>query len=561
MTKAARPDLRSALAYEPRELAFGTSGRRGEVVHLTQLETYINALAELRFLQSLPAAEGGIARSEEFYFGYDLRPSSSAYVPEQGGRGEIAQAIECAIHDAGMQPVNLGRVPTPAVAAYALARGRGSIMVTGSHIPFNRNGYKTYTARGELLKTHEEPINREVARVREEIYSRPFHESAFDERGLFKDGHRPLAPETGAARAAYIERYTSFFSGAPLAGERVLVYQHSSVGRDILVEILQALGAEAIPAGRSESFVPIDTENVDAALLASAQAMLDQAAAAHGAISAVVSADGDADRPLILGVDPRGRVKFFGGDLVGMIVAEHLGADAAVVPISCNDAIDRGSLAAITQPKTRIGSPYVLAGMEQARRAGRRAVCGWEANGGFLTASDIERNGSILRALPTRDAMLPILGVLLAARRDRLSLVELFDRLPKRFSRAALLKQFPRRIALEIVRRFSPADPGVREVVFGPAPFNAEMDGIRRRLSSFFPPRQGLGAIAKLNYIDGVRITFDNGDVAHFRPSGNADEFRIYAVADSQARADSIAAGAVAEPDGILRRMERDCQE
>lgn len=555
MTKAARQDLRSALTYEPRELAFGTSGRRGEVVHLTQLEAYVNALAELRFLLSLPAAEGGIARFQEFYFGYDLRPSSSAYVAEQGGRGEIAQAIECAIRDAGLRPVNLGRIPTPAVAAYALARGRGSIMVTGSHIPFDRNGYKTYTARGELLKTHEEPIHREVARVREQIYSQPFRESPFNERGLFKHDRRALAPETGAARAAYIERYTSFFTGAPLAGERVLVYQHSSVGRDILVEILQALGAEATPAGRSDTFVPIDTENVDEALLAAAQSMVDEAAAAHGPISAVVSADGDADRPLILGVDPAGRVRFFGGDLVGMIVAEYLGADAAVVPVSCNDAIDRGNLAAITQPKTRIGSPYVLAGMEQARRAGHRAVCGWEANGGFLTASDIERNGSLLRALPTRDAVLPILGVLLAARRDRLSLVERFDRLPKRFSRAALLKQFPRRVALEIVRRFSPADPGVREVVFGRAAATAEMEDIRRRLGTFFPPQLGFGSIVKLNYIDGVRIVFDNSDVAHFRPSGNADEFRIYAVAGTQARADSIAAAAVAEPDGILRRM------
>ena len=32
--------------------------------------------------------------------------------------------------------------------------------------------------------------------------------------------------------------------------------------------------------------------------------------------------------------------------MVGMIAAEYLGADSIVVPISCNDAIDRGRLAA-----------------------------------------------------------------------------------------------------------------------------------------------------------------------------------------------------------------------
>ena len=48
-----------------------------------------------------------------------------------------------------------------------------------------------------------------------------------------------------------------------------------------------------------------------------------------GPLDAVVSTDGDSDRPLILGIE-NGRAKFFGGDLVGMIVAEYLGADTVV---------------------------------------------------------------------------------------------------------------------------------------------------------------------------------------------------------------------------------------
>ena len=98
-----------------------------------------------------------------------------------------------------------------------------------------------------------------------------------------------------------------------------------------------------------------------------------------------------------------------------MVVAQFLDADAVVVPISCNDALDRGPLKAAVEPKTRIGSPFVVAGMELALAKGRRAVCGWEANGGFLTGSDFQREGRELRALPTRDAFLPILGVLFAA--------------------------------------------------------------------------------------------------------------------------------------------------
>ena len=39
--------LREKLDYEPVPLKFGTSGRRGLVADLTQLEVYLNALAEL----------------------------------------------------------------------------------------------------------------------------------------------------------------------------------------------------------------------------------------------------------------------------------------------------------------------------------------------------------------------------------------------------------------------------------------------------------------------------------------------------------------------------------
>jgi phosphomannomutase len=557
-------------------MQFGTSGRRGEVADLTQLEIYVNALAEIEYLQSLPRSQGGIARGEEFYFAYDLRPSSSRYAEEQQGRGEIAQAIERAIRDAGMHPVNLGRIPTPALACYALSRGRGSIMVTGSHIPFDRNGYKTNSARGELRKEDEQPINERVRQVRERLYSQPYPDSPFNERGLFKEGHRELAPESDEGRAAYLERYAAFFAGESLGGMRLLVYQHSAVGRDLLVEILERLGAEVIAAGRSDTFVPIDTENIDAAQLAAIQALADQAAARHGRLDAVVSTDGDSDRPLILGVDA-GRAQFFGGDLVGMIVAEYLGADAVVVPVSCNDAIDRGSLAAIAEPRTRIGSPFVIAGLEKARRKGRlarfgRAVCGWEANGGFLTGSDIARHGKVLAALPTRDAVLPILCVLLAARERGLSLAGLFARLPRRFSRAALLTRFPRALGLEMVRRFSPADERIREAVFSAAGIRLldedgnelpvptaqaqEMEAVRQALEAFFSAEMGFGRITRLNCIDGVRAVFSNGDVAHVRPSGNADELRIYAVADTQERADAIAGMGVAEPGGILRRME-----
>src|SRR5262245_63243372 len=71
-----------------------------------------------------------------------------------------------------------------------------------------------------------------------------------------------LPPLDRAAGEAYVRRYLKCFNRGGLSGLRVLVYQHSAVGRDILAQILRELGAEVVTAGRSDTFVSIDTENI-----------------------------------------------------------------------------------------------------------------------------------------------------------------------------------------------------------------------------------------------------------------------------------------------------------
>jgi phosphomannomutase len=189
--------------------------------------------------------------------------------------------------------------------------------------------------------------------------------------------------------------------------------------------------------------------------------------------------------------------------------------------------------------KTRIGSPYVIEGMEEyLARGGFRRIVGFEANGGFLTGSDLERDGQWLAALPTRDAVLPILAVLrLSAERNR-SLPELFAELPPRFGKAGLIDGFPARASRALLGRFSSEEAA-------------------RELSSFFTPALGFGGILRSDATDGIRLYFEGGDIAHIRPSGNAPQLRIYAVANTQERANEIVKLALAEPDGILRKLER----
>lgn len=532
----------------PAALAFGTSGLRGLVTDITDLEAYVNARGFLDFL----LAGGGVTAGETVSIAGDLRPSSNS--PDRS----IMRAVARAIDDAKLRVDNLGRIPTPALAAFALSRGQPSIMVTGSHIPFDRNGIKFYKRSGEVLKTDEAGILASVAAVRRAEYRRPETASPFRDDGMFEpEAVRPLPPVDEAARDHYRRRAVEFFGPDALRGLRLVFFEHSAVGRDLLVEVLRALGAEVFPVGRSETFVALDTEDISAERLLDLQRMADEATRTHGRIDAVVSTDGDGDRPLLAGVTGDGRVQFIAGDLLGIVVAEALGAAATAVPISANDAVDlhfagRG----VEVRKTRIGSPHVIDAMAQLQARAKGPVVGWEANGGFLVGSGITRNGRTLDPLPTRDACLPLAAALSSCVEHRCSVADLFARLPRRFSKAGLIDGFPRERSLALVRRCSPAEPGVEEVRFdGSVPAGKE-ERMREELATCFTPDLGFGNIVRVNSLDGVRVWFDNGDIAHIRPSGNAPQLRIYAVADTQARADEIVAEGIREPDGSLRRLE-----
>jgi phosphomannomutase len=442
-----------------------------------------------------------------------------------------------------------------------MGRTAPAIMVTGSHIPFDRNGLKLTRPTGEVMKADEQPILAAVAEARRAEYERPFEQSIFDEAGMLRPESRVAIPETDPqASEDYVRRYTNAFPGGALSGKKVLVWEHSAVGRELLSRILAELGAQVVAAGRSETFVPVDTEAVNESMLRSLQALVD--ANGGASLSAVVSTDGDGDRPLVLAVDA-GRVAFIPGDLLGILAAKFLGVRHVAVPISCNDAVDEFCRAAgIQLAKTRIGSPHVIAALRES---------GWEGNGGFFTAAAIAvPGGGSLAPLLTRDALLPILCAL-ASSLDR-------GFLPKRFGRSMVLRDFPMNAAREIMRWLRPSDPSIVEAAFAPAglslrradgtettpestdPLVEEIGGIRAGIGRYYIPADGFTEVQSINWLDGVRVRFTSGDVVHLRPSGNAPEMRYYTNADTPDRAEAVARAGIAEQ-GILRRMALDAAD
>ena len=293
---------------------------------------------------------------------------------------------------------------------------------------------------------------------------------------------------------------------------RVGVYQHSTVGRDITVDILTALGADVVALGRANSFVPVDTEAIrdEDAILASDWA-------SSGAFDAIVSMDGDADRPLV--ADEHG--VWLRGDIIGVLCAKFLGVDHVVTPVSSNTVVEKSKLF-VDVVRTRIGSPYVIEGMQKLLAGGKSMVAGYEANGGFLLASDVTQSGKILKALPTRDAMVVIIGVLALAHQSDVRVSSLAKSLPQRFTISDRLKDFPTDLSQD----------KLKSLVAG-----SELEK-KHLLTQMFGVIAG--QVSDIDQTDGLRVTFANQEVIHLRPSGNAPELRCYTEASTVERSKEI---------------------
>lgn len=459
-------------------LKFGTSGLRGLSDDLKGRPSAVYATAFGRHLMKTGAAGAG----SRILIGQDYRPSSP----------EIAATAAAALERIGYQPVDCGAVPTPALALRAMAEGVGALMVTGSHIPADRNGIKFYRPDGEIDKADEEAIVALAALAEADetvTVSRPVR---------FPD-------ETRETVAGFMERNRGLLAADALAGWTIGIYQHSTVARDMFADLLTSFGARVVPLGRSDHFIPVDTEAVSPDTLEKLKAW-----ASEHRLSAILSADGDGDRPLV--ADETGTP--LRGDLLGLITARFLGAGVVVTPVTSNSGIEAaGDFRTV---RTRVGSPYVISGMGEALAGGSGAVMGFEANGGLLTASPFTVNGKTLSPLPTRDCFLPALSVLSEASARGLSLSGLATAYSLPFADADRLENFPLSTSAALM---------------------AHLRAARGNVEAFVAP---LGTIASITDVDGLRVTLADGRIIHFRPSGNAPEMRCYVEAQDEKAAKAL---------------------
>ncbi|WP_445425033.1 phosphomannomutase [Alishewanella sp. HL-SH06] len=449
-------------------IQFGTSGARGLVTDFTP---EVCAAFTQSFLQGM---------QQRFSFKHvalaiDNRPSSVEMVTHCIG---MVEAL-------GLDAQFYGVLPTPALALQALKDNVPAIMITGSHIPFDRNGIKFYRPDGEISKADEALILGST-------------------NTLLSFTSTEKTPLTLAAEN-YVKRYLNLCQPNLLQGKHIGVYEHSSAGKALYHQLFTQLGAKVTRLEATDYFVPIDTEAVSEEDKLKAQNW-----SKAYQFDAIFSTDGDGDRPLI--ADENGN--WLRGDTVGLLTAMALRVEALAVPVNCNSAIDLcGAFKKVA--RTQIGSPYVIAKLQQLV-ANYQSVAGFEANGGFLLSTDLTINKDTLAALPTRDALLPFIAIMQMATDSTIS--SLTAALPQRFTASQRLQSVPRVVAETLLAKATVAPDDL--------------------LAELGQPHK---VVSQCDLTDGVRLTLADGDIIHFRPSGNAPELRVYAEAASQQTADALA--------------------
>jgi phosphoglucosamine mutase len=351
-------------------LKFGTDGVRG--VADTELTT--------PFLHSLGAAAARVL-GRRFLVGRDTRISGP----------RVFDDLAFSLGDV----IDLGVLPTPAVAFLSAERGLPAAMISASHNPYPDNGVKFFLPGGRKLSDEVEgELEREL-------------------RDAVPAGD-PIVATDPTATEAY-ERHVIESAGS-LEGLHVVIDCANGAAYEVAPRVLRAMGARV-----EVLFDAPDGTNINEGCGSTHPASLQAAVLSAGA-DVGLAFDGDADR--VLAVDHQG----------GLVDGDHLMALLAV------DLRDRGGLhdntlvvtvmsnlglrlamarEGIAVHETQVGDRYVLEALEAG---------GWSLGG--------EQSGHIIfRDLATTgDGLLTGVQVLDAVRRSGRPLAELagvMTRLPQ----------------------------------------------------------------------------------------------------------------------------------
>jgi phosphoglucosamine mutase len=292
----------------------------------------------------------------------------------------LEAAISAGICSAGVDAVQIGILPTPAIAYLTRAwDALGGVVISASHNPFEDNGIKFFGPDGFKLPDEQE------ARLEETVH-----------RCLFP--HPPTGRDVGRIRVAVdaAEQYMAFAGGTlgkerSLTGLRIVLDCANGAASTVAPQLFEQLGAQVISCGTEPDGTNIN-RRCGALFPEDVQALVRVRGAHVG-----FCFDGDADR--MIAVDETGTVR--DGDYTLGICAQELvrtgelNPRAVVGTVMSNygleEALRRMEVSLIRAP---VGDKYVLEAMRK-----HHATLGGEQSGHTVFLTHATTGDGIVTAL------------------------------------------------------------------------------------------------------------------------------------------------------------------
>ncbi len=351
---------------------FGTDGVRGDT----------RGAVTGRLVEAVGEAAGEVLGADRFAVGRDTRISGP----------DLVQALNRGIGQAGGSAVDLGIVPTPAVARWCHDEQVAGAVVSASHNPWHDNGVKLFAPGGRKLS--DEAQHEVEQRLGDLLDGR-------GGAGRMHDLSGPLSAADDAAgdlaRRRHVQAVVASLEGRDLAGLRVVVDTANGAAWRSAPECLSGLGA-----GVEVIHADPDGYNINDGCGSLHPESLQAAVVSSGA-DAGLAFDGDADR--VLAVDGVGAL--VDGDQILAVCAidraerGRLPGNAVVVTVMANLGL-RQAMAArgIGVVETPVGDRHVLGALEE-----RRLVLGGEQSGHLIFRDLATTGDGLLTAVHLLDAV------------------------------------------------------------------------------------------------------------------------------------------------------------
>ena len=256
----------------------------------------------------------------------------------------IENALVAGFTSVGMDVVQIGPMPTPAVAMLTRSmRADLGVMISASHNPYEDNGIKLFGPDGYKLSDADEMAI----------------EALIDSPPALADAPRiGRARRVEDARGRYIHFAKDCFpEELRLDGLKVVIDCAHGAAYNVAPAALWELGADIIPLG-----VAPNGTNINDACGSTAPMLLQETVVASGA-DIGIALDGDADRLII--VDEKGRI--VDGDQIMALIGSSWAArgllkgGGVVATVMSNLGLERFLQSqGLTLERTRVGDRYVL---------------------------------------------------------------------------------------------------------------------------------------------------------------------------------------------------------